>query len=197
MKRLIALTAVLCLFSGVARADLVTVRTAAGPITVASDVAHRFVSLIDDLVARGFHGRVHCYSTSHSHVKHSQHFSGRACDFAQRGWNKTVHPMYSSTALIQAHGLRDGCTFHSRKDCGHVDAGLSRTRGPAFASHPVAKLWAYGHKHRVVAHIDHRQRHVAASSAPSYSGGWWPHPQPEATHHSRGHRHAAHHHRWT
>ena len=152
MKRLIALTAVLCLFSGVARADLVTVRTAAGPIAVASDVAHRFVSLIDDLVARGFHGRVHCYSTSHSHVKHSQHFSGRACDFAQRGWNKTVHPMYSSTALIQAHSLRDGCTFHSRKDCGHVDAGLSRS--------PVAKLWAYGHKHRVVAQIHHRH-HVA------------------------------------
>jgi len=195
MKRLIALTAVLCLFSGVARADLVTVRTAAGPITVASDVAHRFVSLIDDLVARGFHGRVHCYSTSHSHVKHSQHFSGRACDFAQRGWNKTVHPMYSSTALIQAHSLRDGCTFHSRKDCGHVDAGLSRS--------PVAKLWAYGHKHRVVAQqpddcglIDARgpcpihQGHVHV-----LDGAQIRHWHHAAVHHHRERHHAAMHHR--
>ena len=194
MKKLIALTAVLCLFSGAARADLVTVRTAAGPITIASDVAHKFTALIDDLVAHGFRGRVHCFA-AHGHVKHSLHYTGRACDFAQTGWNRTVRPMYSSTALIQAHGLRDGCTFrHPRKDCGHVDAGLTRS--------PVVKLWAYGHKHRVVAHIDHRQRHTAASSAPSYSGGWWPQPRPEATHHSRGHRHAAHHerrrhHRWT
>ena len=191
--KLIALTAVLCLFSGAARADLVTVRTAAGPITIASDVAHKFTALIDDLVAHGFHGRVHCFA-AHGHVKHSLHHTGRACDFAQTGWNRTVRPMYSSTALIQAHGLRDGCTFrHPRKDCGHVDAGLSRTPRTAFASHTVTKLWAYGQRHKVVAHIE---RHVAASS------GWWqPQAQPEVRHHRGHHRMAAHHHRdhhrWT
>jgi hypothetical protein len=141
----------LCLASTVARADLVTVRSAAGPITVASDVAHKFVSLIDDLVAHGFRGHVHCFSAT-GHIRHSLHHTGRACDFSQRGWNKTVHPMYSSTALIVAHGLRDGCTFHRRKDCGHVDAGLTRS--------PVARLLAYGRHHKVFAEITHHGRSV-------------------------------------
>jgi len=100
---------------------LVHVQTAAGPITVASDVAGKFKGLIAALVAKGFKGGVHCYASG-GHVTHSLHYSGHACDFAQGGRNKTVSVMYHAGDLIRSAGLRDGCSFH---DCGHVDTGLA------------------------------------------------------------------------
>lgn len=100
---------------------LVHVQTAAGPITVAADVAGKFKGLIAALVAKGFKGGVHCYASG-GHVTHSLHYSGNACDFAQGGRNKTVSVMYHAGDLIRSAGLRDGCSFH---DCGHVDAGLT------------------------------------------------------------------------
>jgi Lytic transglycolase len=99
-------------------AGTITVQSAAGPITVAADSASKFTGLIADLVAHGFRGSVICAATGH--VPHSLHHTGHACDFAQRGRNRTVPLMYHAGAMIAAHGLRDGCSF---ADCGHVDTG--------------------------------------------------------------------------
>ncbi len=104
---------------------LVHEQTAAGQITVAADAAGKFKELIAALVAKGFKGDVHCYASG-GHITHSLHYSGRACDFAQTGRNRTVSIMYHAGGLIRSAGLRDGCSFH---DCGHVDTGL------AMASH--------------------------------------------------------------
>lgn len=103
-----------------------TVQTNAGPICINAEVARAMAGFVDDVVARGFKGRVHCYSLSHSHVRHSLHFTARACDFAQRGWGKTVAPMYHVADLAARHGLRDGCTFG---DCGHIDNGPAVSAG--------------------------------------------------------------------
>lgn len=103
---------------------LVTVQTAANPITVASDIADQMRSLIADLVARGYRGYVHCFDP-HGHVPGSRHHSGHACDFAQLRRNvvpRSASIMYHAGDLIRAHGLRDGCSF---RDCGHVDDGRS------------------------------------------------------------------------
>ena len=107
-------------------AGLVTVSTAAGPVTVAPSFAPKIQGFIADVVARGFRGRVNCYASSR-HVPGSLHYSGQACDFAQRGWGKTVAPMYHVADLAAKHGLRDGCSF---RDCGHIDSGarLARSR---------------------------------------------------------------------
>jgi hypothetical protein len=102
-----------------------TIDTAAGPVCVNSEIASAMRGFIRDVVARGFHGRVNCYSMGKSHVRHSLHKTGRACDFAQRGWNKTVRVMYHVADLAALHGLRDGCTF---RDCGHIDNGPAATR---------------------------------------------------------------------
>lgn len=106
---------------------LVTIGTAANPITVASDTADRFKSLIADLVANGFKGEVDCYASS-GHVHHSLHYTGHACDFAQTGKGR-VEPgagiMYHASDIIAKYGLRDGCSFG---DCGHVDTGEAYDR---------------------------------------------------------------------
>lgn len=99
--------------------DLTKINTKAGAVTVARDAAAKFEGFIRDVVARGFQGPVHCYSAT-GHVRHSLHHSGRACDFAQRGWGKTVRPMYHVADLAAKWGLRDGCGF---RDCGHIDTG--------------------------------------------------------------------------
>jgi hypothetical protein len=96
------------------------VETAAGEITVACWMKDKMAGFIGDVVARGFKGRVHCFSLSHSHVAGSLHFIAEACDFAQRGWGKTVAVMYHVGDLARKWGLRDGCSF---RDCGHIDSG--------------------------------------------------------------------------
>lgn len=98
---------------------LVAVGTAAGiPIIVAASVAPAFRGFIADLVGRGYRPRqIHCYAR-YGHVRHSNHYWGGACDFDQRGWNKTARPMYRVRDLAAKWGLRDGCTF---RDCGHID----------------------------------------------------------------------------
>ncbi|MGD9766597.1 MAG: hypothetical protein AB7U62_03055 [Pseudolabrys sp.] len=111
---------------------LVTIHTAAGPVTVAPDFAPKISGFIGDVVARGFSGRVKCFSLSKSHVPGSLHFSGNACDFAQRGWNKTVAVMYRVRDLAAKWGLRDGCSF---RDCGHIDSGQAIGRGFARRHH--------------------------------------------------------------
>jgi len=106
-------------------AELVTVDSAAGPITVSARFAPKIVPFIADVVARGFKGRVHCYSWAKSHRPNSLHHSGDACDFAQH-WAKgarhiTTHPvMYRVGDLTREYGLRNGCSFN---DCGHIDLG--------------------------------------------------------------------------
>lgn len=101
--------------------DLVTVPTAAGiDIRVDPTVAERFQGFIADIVAAGYRpGKIHCYSLAASHVAHSAHFTGRACDFDQRGWGKTAPFMYHATPLACRWGLRDGAAF---RDWGHIDA---------------------------------------------------------------------------
>lgn len=96
------------------------VPTAAGEIVIACWMKDKMAGFISDVVARGFKGRVHCFSLSHSHVAGSLHFIAEACDFAQRGWGKTVAVMYHVADLASKWGLRDGCTF---RDCGHIDSG--------------------------------------------------------------------------
>jgi hypothetical protein len=102
--------------------SLVTVTSAAGPITVNAAHASQFIGAIADLVAAGFRGPVHCYARG-GHVRHSLHYTGEACDFAQLRRN-VVAPgariMYHAHTILARWGLRDGCTFH---DCGHADTG--------------------------------------------------------------------------
>jgi len=119
---------------------VVTVGTAAGPITVASDAADKFVSLVNDLVAHGFHGSVTCAASGH--MPNSLHHTGHACDFAQTARNRTVGVMYHVGNIIAAHGLRDGCSFG---DCGHVDTGapLEGRRFAAASSRRQAERVAY------------------------------------------------------
>ena len=101
--------------------NMVTVPTAAGPITVARPLAARFQALIADFVAAGYRPRrIGCLAHG-GHVAHSRHYAGAACDFDQRGWGLTASFMYHAHALIAKHGFRDGCSFN---DCGHVDDGL-------------------------------------------------------------------------
>lgn len=116
--------------------DLVTVHTAAGPVTVASGFAPKIVGFIEEVVARGFKGRVNCFSLAKSHVPRSLHKSGNACDFAQRGWNRTVSVMYRVGDLAAKWGLRDGCSF---RDCGHIDAGHVDANGNPFRRRRTAR----------------------------------------------------------
>lgn len=101
---------------------MVTVSTAAGPITVASHLASRFQALIADFVAAGYKPKnIGCLAHG-GHVPNSRHYAGAACDFDQRGWGLTNSFMYHKAhAIIVKHGFRDGCSFN---DCGHVDDGL-------------------------------------------------------------------------
>lgn len=131
--------AIACILSALlatsARAELVTVQSAAGPITVSDRFAPHIVPLIAELRAAGFRGIVKCYAARRGpHVKHSLHLTGDACDFlprghARRGRNRmpTEPIMYSPTAarFIASAGLRNGCSF---RDCGHVDLGLGASR---------------------------------------------------------------------
>ena len=100
---------------------IVTVDSAAGPITVAKDFVQPILGFIEDVVKEGFEGPVHCYARS-GHVPNSNHHTGHACDFAQRGWGKTAPIMYHVSDIAQKWGLRDGCSFR-RSDCGHIDNG--------------------------------------------------------------------------
>ena len=102
--------------------SLVTVHSAAGSITVNAAHVSQFIGAIADLVAAGFRGPVHCYARG-GHVRHSLHYTGEACDFAQLGRNRVAPGasiMYHAHAILAHWGLRDGCTFH---DCGHADTG--------------------------------------------------------------------------
>jgi hypothetical protein len=101
----------------VAGLNLVTVETKAGPITVASDLADKFVGFINSLPYTPRH--VSCFARG-GHVAHSRHYAGAACDVDQTGWGRTAGPMHHITALAAQFGLRDGCSFG---DCGHVDDG--------------------------------------------------------------------------
>lgn len=121
-----------------AHRDLVTISTAGGPVTVAPSAAEKFRGFIGDVVARGFRGRINCFARG-GHVRGSLHYSGQACDFAQHGWGKTVHPMYRVADLAAKWGLRDGCTF---RDCGHIDTGRALT-----AAHHHGRRYARRHQH--------------------------------------------------
>jgi hypothetical protein len=102
--------------------SLVTVKSAAGSITVNAAHVSQFLGAISDLVAAGFRGPVHCYASG-GHVRHSLHYTGEACDFAQLARNRVASGagiMYHAHAILARWNLRDGCTFH---DCGHADTG--------------------------------------------------------------------------
>jgi hypothetical protein len=108
---------------------VVTVQTAANPITVSAGIASSMRALIADLVAHGYRGNVTCQASGH--MPHSLHHTGEACDFAQLSRNRVAAGagiMYHARSIIAAHGLRDGCSFH---DCGHVDDGRMSFRARA------------------------------------------------------------------
>lgn len=108
-----------------AKAEIISVETAAGVIRVSSTLAPKMKAFIADIVANGFRGRIGCYAHG-GHVPGSRHYSGNACDFeTMRG--VYPHPMLRNiTAIAQQHGLRDGCSF---RDCGHIDDGQQLARG--------------------------------------------------------------------
>ncbi len=120
---------------------VVTVSTAAGPITVASHLAGRFQALIADFVAAGYKPRSIGCAAHGGHVANSRHYHGAACDFDQRGWGKTTNFMYNARAIIARHGFRDGCSFN---DCGHVDDGQS-THATHYA-HRASHSKRYAHR---------------------------------------------------
>jgi len=93
--------------------------TLAGVISVSKENAERFVGLINDLVNAGYKGPVDCASASGSHVAHSRHYSGNACDFDQCGWGCAPKIMHTAeaAAIIRKWKFTNGCSF---KDCGHV-----------------------------------------------------------------------------
>jgi len=100
---------------------VVTIQTAANPITVSANIAGKMRALIDDLVAHGYRGHVTCLASGH--MPRSLHHTGEACDFAQTSRNRVAAGagiMYHASSIIAAHGLRDGCSF---RDCGHFDSG--------------------------------------------------------------------------
>lgn len=101
--------------------SIVTVITDAGPITVATHMAPRFVGFIHDLIARiGYRPHsIGCFARD-GHIRNSMHYSGEACDFDQRARNATAGPMYHISELAAQWGLTDGCHFH---DCGHISNG--------------------------------------------------------------------------
>lgn len=79
-----------------------------------------FQAFIRDLIDQGYKPReIVCYSRGHMHG--SNHDGGGACDFDQRGRNRTAHAMYRVTAIAKRHGLHDGCLFRHRPDCGHIE----------------------------------------------------------------------------
>jgi hypothetical protein len=131
---------------------VVTVQTAANPITVSASIAGSMRALIADLVAHGYRGHVTCQAAGH--MPHSLHHTGEACDFAQLSRNRVAAGagiMYHARSIIAAHGLRDGCSFH---DCGHVDDGRMNFRAraqyiPGGVGHirHYARRY-YGHRHR-------------------------------------------------
>jgi hypothetical protein len=103
--------------TAVSAQSLVTVQTKAGPITVASQLASRFVGFINALPYTPRH--VSCFARS-GHVRNSRHYAGAACDIDQTGWGRTSKAMYHIGDLAARFGLRNGCSFG---DCGHVDDG--------------------------------------------------------------------------
>lgn len=131
---------------------VVTIQTAANPITVSASIAGSMRSLISDLVAHGYHGHVTCLASGH--MPHSLHHSGEACDFAQLSRNRVAAGagiMYRARSIIAAHGLRDGCSFH---DCGHVDDGRMNFRaraqyipgGVRHIRHYARRYYGYHHR---------------------------------------------------
>jgi hypothetical protein len=157
--------------SGYRSSGVVTVSTAAGPITVASDAADKFVNLTNDLVAHGFHGSVNCLASGH--MPGSLHHTGHACDFAQTARNRTVSLMYHAQAIIAAHGLRDGCSFG---DCGHVDTGAPLEGRRFAASSTRHQAERIGYRDRAVA-----ESRVAPWDEPSGLIAASPRPSPDGT----------------
>lgn len=124
---------------------LVTIQTAAGPITVNRGIADRMAGFINDAVARGFKGPVACYSPI-GHMYNSTHHSGGGCDFAQSRKNATHRVMYRVADLAKKWQLVDGCSF---RDCGHIDGGRSYNAPPAYSrgARPTRQA-ARRHRHR-------------------------------------------------
>lgn len=94
------------------RARTVTVPTAAGiQITVSPEFEPKITAFIAANVAAGRRfQQIHCLNFSRSHVRHSRHFTGNACDFRPSPLGR----------LAGQFGLRNGCSFH---DCMHIDNG--------------------------------------------------------------------------
>lgn len=101
-------------------------QTAVGPVAVSGRNADRLVGAINALWAAGFRGPVNCAAPVGTHVRHSLHYTGDACDMAQTGWGRsTSRLMYHAGAILARFGLRDGCSF---RDCGHIDTGMAFAR---------------------------------------------------------------------
>lgn len=132
MRRMMFAAAMLCVAVMPAHAgNLVKIPTAAGiEITVANDdFARRIAGFIADLVASGARpSQIHCYSWARSHVTHSLHHDGHACDF--NGSASRWSPMNNGrvSRLAAKWGLFDGCKLTVSRgkrrvpDCGHIDA---------------------------------------------------------------------------
>jgi len=107
--------------ASVVRGGLVTVSTAANiNITVAANLADRFVGFIADLVAAGHKPHsIGCYARS-GHIPGSNHYYGAACDIDQTARNRAAGYMFHVADLTQKWGLTNGCSWRN-PDCGHVE----------------------------------------------------------------------------
>jgi hypothetical protein len=165
--------------------SLVTVSSAAGPITVNAAHASQFIGAIADLIAAGFRGPVHCYARG-GHVRHSLHYTGEACDFAQLGRNRVASGariMYHAHSILAHWGLRDGCTFH---DCGHADTGrtFAAVTRRQYAVTP-RRHYAEKNERRPVQTVENTElwawqdtspdnaRRKARNKVAAKSDGWW------------------------
>jgi hypothetical protein len=96
--------------------------TKAGPVAVSASDGNKLVEAINALWDEGFRGPVHCAAPNGTHVRHSLHHTGRACDMAQTGWGRSAAKiMYHASAILARFGVNDGCTF---RDCGHISVGV-------------------------------------------------------------------------
>lgn len=127
-------------------AGCVVRETMAGAVAVSEENASRLAGAINALYDAGFRGPVNCAAPYGTHVAHSLHHTGNACDMAQTGWGKSsAQIMYHASAILARFGVNDGCSFG---DCGHISVGAQE----AFRG---------GHRHyawRHYRHFAHRYR---------------------------------------
>ena len=183
MKKLIALTAMLCLFSTVARADLVDVAQrylGSNPTGWSHKWCARFLNAVV-LPQAGHRGSGSEGAISFARWGSASGPQRGAIAVMRHHVGIVVADNGSTVTLISGnHGHRVGIGKYSKH---RIIAYRVPSGGYEPNSAPLGHLWAYGHHHRVYAQITHhRHRHAAGGH---YAGGH--------SHHHYSHHHGHHH----